>query len=227
MNGADLLLERRFLSKQIYDRLERQILAAELAPGTKLSEEGIATEFRVSRSPAREALSELERAGLAVRSGGRDRIVALPTEKWVRDAFDAYWLLDVGQCYLSSLLATRTDHERLYDLLDEMLRAKRNGQEEVRLLFYKEFHHLLACRCTNEVLGKLIQHQVRYVEWFKALYFEHLDPSERAEIEHREIVDCYVAKDLPGLMSVAQKHMMHTRDCILARLKLTQLGTSE
>lgn len=218
IRGREFPLERRSLSEQIYEVLERQILAGELAPGTKLSEEGVAAEFGVSRSPAREALSELERSGLAVRSGGRDRAVALPTPEWIREAFDVFWLLDVGQSYLSSLRATVADHDRLYVLLDEMKQARRRGDEALRLERYHEFHDLLTCRCDNRKLALLIQNNARYIDWFKALYFEDLDNSERADIEHRQIVDCYVAKDLPGLMAVARTHIMHTRDRILARL---------
>src|SRR5215813_13565606 len=81
------LLERRNLGDQLYEILEDRIVAGVLQPGTRLSEEAIAAEFGISRSPVRDVLAKLESMGLAERVLFRDRRVAVPTEKFVCDTY--------------------------------------------------------------------------------------------------------------------------------------------
>src|SRR5919197_2752025 len=110
---AARLIQRKNLSDQVYEILEKRILVGDMLPGTRLAEEAIADEFGVSRSPVREAIAELERIGLAERSGVRDRRVVVPSAKFISDTYDTWSILEVGRCYLSSLAASPEDHEKI------------------------------------------------------------------------------------------------------------------
>src|SRR5580704_1227505 len=91
------MLERKTLSSQLYDILERKVITGELPPGTRMSEESVAENFKVSRSPAREALIDLEKAGLAVRVGARDRMITVPTREMISSKYDLWWIIEVGR----------------------------------------------------------------------------------------------------------------------------------
>src|SRR5580692_8637090 len=98
--GWEPALERKTLSSQLYEILERKVIAGELPPGTRLSEESVADTYNVSRSPAREALMDLEKSGLAVRVGVRDRMITIPTREMISSKYDLWWIIDVGRTYL-------------------------------------------------------------------------------------------------------------------------------
>ena len=220
------LLQRTSLAEQIYRILEERIVSGELAPGEKMLEDFVAEAFGVSRSPAREALSALEHAGLVVRTTGRDRSVSVPTAKWINDAFEfVLGSSDSGCTYLSCLNAPESDHLRLYQLLDAIETAQKQADKE-RQERSGEFHELLKCRCVNRQLDAMIEQNAKVIQWFKALYFADLDFSEQSKLEHRKIVDCYVRKDLAGLLDAARKHLMRTRDRILAK-RLVRHGVNE
>lgn len=51
---------------QIADQLRSDIISGELAPGTKLNEQALATRFGVSRGPIRDVLLQLTKEGLLV-----------------------------------------------------------------------------------------------------------------------------------------------------------------
>jgi DNA-binding GntR family transcriptional regulator len=51
---------------QIADQLRSDIISGELAPGTKLNEQSLATRFGVSRGPIRDVLLQLTKEGLLV-----------------------------------------------------------------------------------------------------------------------------------------------------------------
>ena len=51
---------------QIAEQLRSDIISGEMAPGTKLNEQGLATRFGVSRGPIRDVLLQLTKEGLLV-----------------------------------------------------------------------------------------------------------------------------------------------------------------
>lgn len=70
------MLDRRTLPEQTADRLRRQIVSGELAPGTRLApERELAAELGVNRMTLRTALSRLVATGLIEQVQGRGTIV--------------------------------------------------------------------------------------------------------------------------------------------------------
>ena len=60
----------------VYDELRSLILAGQFQPAQRLVETDLADRFRVSRGPVREAIRQLEVAGLAIRTQRRGSFVA-------------------------------------------------------------------------------------------------------------------------------------------------------
>src|SRR5512144_935425 len=54
----------RLLSERISDEIRRAVVSGELAPGSRVRQEELATRFGASRIPVREALRRLESEGL-------------------------------------------------------------------------------------------------------------------------------------------------------------------
>ena len=162
-------LERKNLNQQVYDQLERQIISGQLSPGSRLSEGEVAAVFGVSRSPVREAILELERVGFATRVGPRARIVSQPTEEKIRDFFETWWILDVGRTYQSSLMAKKSDHLRLLEVIGELEYAvdAKNGQRISQLT--EEFHGILYGSAENRVLDRIAAENRKYLEWLTHL----------------------------------------------------------
>ncbi|MBO8191513.1 GntR family transcriptional regulator [Streptomyces oryzae] len=67
--------------------IRREILSGDLAPGTSLTEVGLAGRYEVARPTVRSALQELGRRHLVVSNGGRSPIVPVMTDEDVRDLF--------------------------------------------------------------------------------------------------------------------------------------------
>lgn len=212
---SDSALQRKNLADQLYELLEKRILSGEIEPGTRLSEEHVALACGVSRSPAREAITRLERIGLAIRTNARDRMVATPTREMIGDIFEVWWILDAGRTYLASLNATPATYRRLYELLDRMDTAPENLDAGEWTAVSREFHALLKSGCSNQVLTRITREHGKYIEWFTQLYHEHPDPSETSKTEHRQIVDAFVRKDPSSLTDLIRKHILRHRDRIV------------
>lgn len=222
----DEILRRTSLKQQIYDYIEGQIINGNIPPGTKLGEEAIANQFGISRSPVREAIAELERAGFAERQGPRDRCVTIPNEKFIEEIYDVMAILEVGRTCLSSTQATRQDHERLTSLLRDMDAEKENSERHRK--FSNEFHTLVARRCENQRLQSMIEHCNKYVSWFHSLYYDyHKNMDESLLLEHKEILKHYKKKDLARLTQVIQKHIAHRRDLVIEHWRRSTADDSE
>ncbi|WP_117192832.1 GntR family transcriptional regulator [Rhizobium terrae] len=59
------------LYQQVFEIVAGQIAQGNLPPGARLNESSLAEQFKISRAPARQALTELERHGLLEKSSGR------------------------------------------------------------------------------------------------------------------------------------------------------------
>jgi DNA-binding GntR family transcriptional regulator len=217
--SSNALLRRKNLSEQIYEILEKRIIEGDMLPGTRLAEEAIADEFGVSRSPVREAITELELIGLAERSRGRDRRVVVPTAKFISDTYDTWTILQTGRCYQSSLAAPTEDHEKIRWVLDQMDKAKRRGPLAPFVKLSRQFHELLKFRCDNAQLLSVLAGFEKYGRWLSAIYFSDLDTSETSTVEHRQIAEAYINKDLLSITALMQQHISRQRDRILASLK--------
>lgn len=78
------------------ERLRDEIMAGVLAPGTLLDDGDLARRLRCSRTPVREALSDLELAGLVERRANRYTRVALPRAADIVPTLQALGLLYGG-----------------------------------------------------------------------------------------------------------------------------------
>lgn len=115
--------------EQVAARVGDRILAGTLAPGERVLEQDLATEFKVSRGPVREAIRILEREGLVTVLPRRGAVVTDLTAEEVREIFEvriALWAVAGRRCaqvrdpaVIESLRATVAELERLAALKDD------------------------------------------------------------------------------------------------------------
>lgn len=214
-------LSRKSLATQVYENLEQAILEGRLAPGTRLGEDAIADAFAVSRSPAREAIAELERVGLAERLPNRDRRVAVPTERFIVDVFDVWTLLESERLFESSRVASASDLAEIDALLKNLEDGNASTPAE-RELQLQRFHQLLQVACPNRQLHRIADDWYRYIRWLRKLYVDyHKIVSTTAMKEHREIVRAFRKQDRERLLDVMRRHIRSHRDIVLEAWRKT------
>jgi DNA-binding GntR family transcriptional regulator len=214
-NSSKPLIERKTLSSQLYQILESKVISGELAPGTRLSEESVAETFQVSRSPAREALLDLERAGLAERVGVRDRMITIPTHEMIAAKYDLWWIVDIGRTYLSALRATEQDLAELHRYVDRMARANKGRDAKRYRAACDKWHRKIRTGCPNEYVNQVGGDCDLYLKWLEVLYDRSPDMSEQTVAEHARILDAYERKDLAALSESIRVHITRQRDRIL------------
>jgi DNA-binding GntR family transcriptional regulator len=75
------------LIEEIADKIHAKIIAGEYPPGSRLKQELLATEFSVSRTPIREALSRLEARGIVSQAQRRSAVVRAPSSREIAEIY--------------------------------------------------------------------------------------------------------------------------------------------
>jgi DNA-binding GntR family transcriptional regulator len=176
--------ERRPLRHDLVVALEEQILHGRLAPCAAISEPALAQEFRVSRSPLREALFALEGRGLLESAAGRGFAVR-PLD--ARDAEDAYTILATldGLALRLAGVPPPEDLKRLTRINDGIRRAPRRAQRLFDL--DRDWHALLVARCPNRRLLGMIGDVLAAVRRYDLAYWREAGDVLVSHAEHRAI----------------------------------------
>ena len=89
-----MALEKTNLSEQAYRLLTERILNGKYPAGTRLTEEALAAEFGISRTPLREALRRLTTEGLLEALPKRGLRVTSPTEAEIAELFECRSMIE-------------------------------------------------------------------------------------------------------------------------------------
>jgi DNA-binding GntR family transcriptional regulator len=151
--------ESESLASRVEHQLRKAILAGELGPGARLSVPDLARRLGVSRTPVRDAVAALERAGLAV---SRPRLGALVSGGGREDLVHLYELRGVLDGLAARLAATRAEPAERTALREVMKRhtaAVKAHDLDVHIACDVEFHARVRDAAHNprltEDLGRL------------------------------------------------------------------------
>lgn len=141
-------------SQMVYEALRRSIMSLELAPGTSLDEASLCRQFKVSRTPVREALIRLSADGLAEVFPNRGAKVS---SLEFADVVDHYEAMDVFMpitCHFAAARRTPVDIERLkvrFAAYRESL-VRKEAEQIVRATY--ELHEAIASACHNRCIER-------------------------------------------------------------------------
>ncbi len=219
-SAAIELLQSHSLTTLVQRELERRILAGELEPGDKLTEEDIAGALNVSRGPVREAFRALEQAGLVRTEKNRGVFVRQVS---VSDADEIYEVRAGLDELIGRLLATRIQPGQLTELrelLKKMQKAARAKSVDDYYPLNVKFHDRLAEFTGNRTL---VAHYRRLVNELHLYRRETLargaDSFPISTREHSEIVDALARREADRAGKLMYEHAMESRDRLHAALE--------
>ena len=203
------------LAEQAYLRLRHDILTCILSPGQVVSERELARQYDMSKTPIREALTQVCHDGLMQRLPGRGYMVAPITIKDVRDLFDLRLILEVA----AAERAARHPSPAQIAVLKEMsLISYCLDDLESHILFLKanrSFHLALAEAAANRRLMGTLEGLMIEMDRLFHLGLRLRDSSEEMKREHQEVVAALEAEDVEGVRETITSQIIASRDRIL------------
>ncbi|MEO6607248.1 MAG: GntR family transcriptional regulator [Aestuariivirga sp.] len=217
-------VEKGLLRKSAYDSLKSMIITGKLSPGSRITENELATTLKVSRTPIREALNRLERDGMVTSRPRQGFAVNEFDITMLRESFEVREVLDGHATELATARLTTTDKENLKAMLAECERLanlpKRTQEDKFQeLQIGTDIHRMIAKLSGNEMLCNMLNSILDKCQHYIWLELTWLDDWKDAREEHAAIVNAMCAGDARLAGSHARKHIRESRDEILKLLQ--------
>lgn len=113
-------LSPSFLSENVAESITEAILSGKIRPGERLNENQLASEFRVSRTPVREALHELQEQGLVEANPRRGVSVVSLQHDDIRKIISLRLPLEAEALYLCRENLNAVAEKKLLQLVERM-----------------------------------------------------------------------------------------------------------
>jgi DNA-binding GntR family transcriptional regulator len=189
------------LTTDAYRALKDAILNLELAPGTVLVEQQLATTLGISKTPVREALARLMAEGFVEAEPGRKvRVVGLSATT-VRDLYHVRLLLEPAAISEVAERVTDENVRRLDRLVDEAKKSLESGEAITFVAANEQFHSYLIELTGNQYLVATFRRIFDHVHRVRAAIHqtEHearqYDFALQGIVNHRHIVDALRERD--------------------------------
>jgi DNA-binding GntR family transcriptional regulator len=203
----------------VYCVLLNRILIGDIPSGSALQENGLAGEFKVSRTPIREALIRLEADGLVRIVPKQGVYVTEITHQAYRNAFEVrYHMISIA----GQLAAQRIADKEIEKLREIASNAQTLSEPRDIKLKDMEFHTYLNCATHNSLLAE----SLRRLSYFMPR-LETLTPADYAYFRSigsdlAEIVGALGDRDATRTASLLQAHITKYREHINKLPEITE-----
>ncbi|MBD8027108.1 GntR family transcriptional regulator [Ureibacillus sp. Re31] len=161
-----------------YEYLRDQILSGKIEPNTKLTEEKLAEELGISRTPIRSAIAKLEQEGLI-----KNKRIFSPTQTDIRNIFQVRILLEGFAARYCADYITKDALERLKECVEI---GQKGTIEEVMEANYL-FHQIIVEETHNPEIVKIIDRMQSIIYLLRKTVVQQKRPhliEEHAAIYH-------------------------------------------
>jgi DNA-binding GntR family transcriptional regulator len=215
MSGKPVPLRRKPPSRERFERLyatiRERICLLEYAPLQRLSEEELAAEFKVSRTPIRRVLTRLEAEGLVETRHGVGTIVTDVDIEALAQVYQLRMELAVLIGRLDPLPRTGQDLARVRTLLaqcDALAAAERPNPKvfaRINMAFFQELSSMTGNEPLRAIGERLYFLTTRI--WLKSV--PHLNLRDEIDVFRREVADILDAMEVGDLEAVGHIRRSH------------------
>lgn len=199
----------RTLSERVFEIVREQIVTGKLPDNVPIRQDALASDLGVSKIPLREALARLEQEGLLTSQPNRGYFVRGMSVTEVDEIYALRLCIEPAAAGYACGVASDVDREiaaAAYEALDHAANVSL-GDVAVR---NRDFHTALVRPggrlLTTQMVERLSIMSERYV-------VAHLKPAgrnARAHVEHKKLIDAWLARDKALLERLLTKHIQGT-----------------
>jgi DNA-binding GntR family transcriptional regulator len=196
------------LVDDVHEAIKARVMDHALAPGARVSIDGLARELGVSPTPVREALARLESAQLVVKEPLRGyRTTALLTPDQLADLYRFRLLIEP---WAAARAAEQSDDAGRARLADEL--ASADAPEADTYAAYRaftahdaRFHLLVAALAGSDQVREAFQRTNWHLHIYRLHYDRGIGPQALAE--HRRVADAVLAGDADRAGTAMRAHL--------------------
>lgn len=200
--------------EEVYKVLVDAICEGTLGPGTRLTQEEIAEQLSVSRSPVLQALRLLKKDGLVQDAPGRGVLVSPLDLKWLSNLYEIRGTLDSLAARLAAERRARLDPA----LIVRGRQSSRNADVRAMIDADMEFHFAIYAASGNPLIAETAR--VHWVHLRRAMGAMLQASGQRASIwdEHEAIAEAIETGRFEAAIEYSEFHTERAHEQLVAEL---------
>ncbi|MCO4264434.1 GntR family transcriptional regulator [Pseudarthrobacter sp. MDT3-26] len=205
------------LTDQAITRLRTAILGGELKPGELYSATQLGEWLGVSRTPVREAVQQLAKAGLVVVERNRGIRVRSTTLEDLIEGFQVRLMLEVPVTRQATAVRTDADVQRVTEAFNTFQKIAESGGPAATLRADRDFHLALLTTSGNHRVVKILE-DLRNVVLLTGVETVPKSRSSREAFEdHRDVYEAFVAGKAEKAGQDMRRHILNTARLLILR----------
>lgn len=195
------------LHSTVYTELLEDILTGKLRPGSKITEQKICDEYKVSRTPVREAFCQLENEGLIETIPNRGAFVVGLSERDVDDILELRTSLEVTAVKWAIERITDEEFAELEEAFEFMEFYTMQNDIDKMISINAAFHHIIHNATHNAGLIKQLTTYQNFLKYCRPSDYTLVGYLDMVFREHKEIYNAFVTRDATSGVIAMMDHM--------------------
>lgn len=191
-----------------YCKVREAIVYGQLAPGERLVEKRLCEEFRIGRTPLREALSQLQIEGYLESTHNRGLTISKMSTQNAKEIYD---IIAAMEGYSAKIATKYIDEAQLKNLrsIQGALRSAASSNNQQKWMEKNAmFHSSLVKYSRNNFLNILIESLRNRIYRYRLIAMVIPGSLERYYIAHERILEAISKKDAMGAGRSMQNHVL-------------------
>ena len=211
-------MRKRNKAVDVYGAIKDMVLTGQFKPGHKLSDQDLAADLGVSRTPVRHTLNRLAQEGLLEESRGKGYHVADLDAQQVSDLYALREVLEAHAIRLAVERATRSDLKELAGILATLEKLKddpSNRGEEIRIGL--KIHEVIARASGDAFLHETLVRLLNRMHFFIWMDTLNEDPQAAGltRREHSDLLEFIRTGNADDAEALVRTHIRSAKQGIL------------
>jgi DNA-binding GntR family transcriptional regulator len=209
---------RKSLGDYVFERIKEAIINGELVPGSRIIESRLANTLGISRTPIREAIHKLDRAGFLRRlTQGGFTVVSL-TRDDIEEAFGIRSILESYAARLAAIKHNEKDLKPLEDKLKEYQSCLNEGEMDALHKINTEFHDMLYALSRSPKLIKMIGDLKDQIYRFRKILLSEAGTAKVSDKDHRRMLKAMKMRDPDKVEGLVKEHILRGQKLVLKKI---------
>ncbi len=207
MTGSQNFINVSSLTDELVDIIRDRILKGEYKIGEKIKENQIATEFKVSRTPIREAFKQLENEGLIDYIPNRGCFAKGFTRQDIEDIYAVRKALEIMAVEWA---VSRISDEQIQALqeqseLMEFYTVKKDSDKVLEL--NSAYHDIIYDAAGSRFMAQILRSYKEYIEQTRKVILYEQAYLEEILKEHKAVLAAIIDRDVEGAKKAMAEHL--------------------
>ncbi|WP_342363133.1 GntR family transcriptional regulator [Terrarubrum flagellatum] len=215
------------LRQQVVERIREAIETGQFPAGARLIERDLCERMGVSRTSIREALRDLEAAGLIVTQPNKGPIVPIVTPEMAKAIYQVRTVLEGLAARLFARHATSAQIAALKDSVERLAAVYDNYTAAGFLSAKSEFYRILLEGAGNPVATEMLQGIHTRVSQLRATSLSNPSRAQASLAEIREFVAALAERNEEAAWHLCTHHIQNASDAALKMLETSTKNAAE